>query len=79
VLLSISATASLAASSGRQRITASAPFSMSRRAEASLRSAGSMEISSRSRRLSSRWRICRPVVPASPSMKTLGAMVSSSE
>ena len=38
---------------------------------------GSMEITSRSLRRASRSRICRPVVPASPSMKTVWAMRSS--
>src|SRR5437879_1845944 len=62
-------TASRAASSGRQSTTASTPFSNSARASGSLRRAGSMEITSRSLRRASRSRICRPVVPASPSMK----------
>src|ERR1700750_1020305 len=72
--LTMRLTASFAASSGRQRITASAPFSISARAAASLRRAGSIETSSMSPRFSRRWRICRPVVPASPSMKTVGFM-----
>src|SRR3990167_2688633 len=65
-------TASLAASSGRHRITASAPFSISARASRSLRLSGSIETSCKSVRASRRSRICRPVVPASRSMKTLG-------
>jgi hypothetical protein len=51
-------------------MTASASFIISARAEASFRRAGSIEASAMSLRRSSRWRICRPVVPASPSMKT---------
>src|SRR5438477_4249957 len=73
----MSRTASRAASSGRHRITRSAAFSMSLRAAASLRFAGSIETSSISRRPWSRRWICRPVVPASPSMKTLGAISNS--
>ena len=45
-------------------------FSSRLRSSASLRFSGSIETSSMSRRPSSRSRICRPVVPASPSMKT---------
>ena len=44
------------------------------RAAGSLRRAGSIDTSSRSERPASRWRICRPVVPASPSMKTVWVM-----
>jgi hypothetical protein len=44
----------------------------SARASASLRRAGSIDSTSRSARPASRSRICRPVVPASPSMKTVG-------
>jgi len=68
-------TASREASSGRHRTTASAAFSSSARASASLRRAGSIESTSRSRRFASRSRIWRPVVPASPSMKIVWAMV----
>src|SRR5690606_12043274 len=72
---SISDTASRAASSGKHRITASTLLSSRLRSAASLRLAGSMETSSRSRRPSRRSRICRPVVPASPSMKTLETLL----
>src|SRR5258708_14365204 len=67
-------TASRAAPSGRQSTTASTPFSSSARAVGSLRRAGSMETTFRSRRSASRCRICRPVVPASPSMKIVWVM-----
>ena len=65
----IKLTASRAASSGRHRITISASFSASRRAEASLRRAPSSTASSISPRPCSRSRISSPVVPAAPSMK----------
>jgi hypothetical protein len=68
-------TASRAASSGRHRITASALLSSSPRAAASLRLSGSMDSRERSLRPSSRWRIWRPVVPASPSMNTEGVIM----
>ena len=67
---STSDTASTAASSGRQSTTASAPLIAALRAAASLRAAGSMDtisIPGCVLRRSSTW---RPVVPASPSMKT---------
>ena len=49
----------------------------SRRADGSFRRASSSEISSMSRRAARRSRICRPVVPASPSMKIRAAITAS--
>src|SRR5579859_1031006 len=72
--VSIKATASRAASSGRQRITRSAAFRCLRRVAGSLRSAGSMDATFRSARAARRAWIWSPVVPASPSMKTVGIM-----
>ena len=68
---SIIATASFAASSGRQRMATSTEFRSSRRAAGSLRRSGSIDTSVTSERFCNRSRIWRPVVPASPSMKML--------
>ncbi|MOA47361.1 hypothetical protein D3C78_1699890 [compost metagenome] len=67
-------TASFEASSGRQRIEMSALLSMSSRIAALRRSASGMDSSSISRRPARRVRICRPVVPCSPSMKIFAVM-----
>src|SRR6185369_7404864 len=69
---SITATDSRAASSCRQRMTRSTPAINSRFAAAFLRSSEGMLTSSICGNFSSRSRICKPVVPASPSIKTLG-------
>src|SRR5579859_4532081 len=71
------ATASRAASSGRQRITTSAELRRSRRAATSLRRVESIEATFRSPRPARRAWICSPVVPASPSMKTVGGIGTS--
>src|SRR6185369_3262215 len=73
---SMTATDSRAASSCRQRITRSTPAIRSRLAAAFLRSSGAMLTSSICGIFSSRSRICKPVVPASPSIKTLGISFS---
>lgn len=64
------ATASIAASSGRQRMAASAALRNSARLTGSLRSSPVREMISMSSRPASLSRTCRPVVPASPSIKT---------
>src|SRR5690606_6191235 len=51
------------------------PAIRSRLAAGSLRFSGAMLTSSISGIVTSRSRICRPVVPASPSMKTLGISI----
>src|SRR5688500_7784254 len=71
----MTATDSRAASSCRHRMTRSTPAISSRLAAAFLRSSGAMLTSSIWGIFSSRSRICRPVVPASPSIKTLGISV----
>ncbi|MDT4865023.1 hypothetical protein FQZ97_998030 [compost metagenome] len=75
---SIMATDSMAASSCRQRMTRSACAMRSRLASGSLRRSGAMLSNSIAGMPCKRSRICRPVVPASPSMKilamTLGAL-----
>jgi hypothetical protein len=63
-------TASMAAASGRQRMAASATLKAFARAFASFRSASFSVISSTSLLFANRLRTSRPVVPASPSMKT---------
>jgi len=68
--LATSVTASMAASSGRQRMAASAALKAFARAFASLRSTSFSVISSTSLLFAKRLRTSRPVVPASPSMKT---------
>ena len=66
-------TASMAASSGRHKMAASAEFRYSARFSRSLRSSPVSEIISMSSRAARRSRTCRPVVPASPSMKTFSS------
>src|SRR5580692_608955 len=56
-------------------MTRSARFIIPRRASRSFRRVESIEIILRSVRPANRWRICKPVVPASPSMNTFGAMM----
>ena len=68
--LSINATASRAASSGRHRMTKSASLSAARRAPSSLRCASASVMSAMSARSASRSAISSPVVPAAPSMNT---------
>ena len=67
-----SATASFAASSGRQRTTRSASDISAFRAAGSLRFSGAIASTSTPATLASRSRISIPVVPASPSMKIAG-------
>ncbi len=69
---SIMATDSRAASSCRHSTTRSTVPISARLAAASLRSSGAMLTSSMAGMACSRSRICSPVVPASPSIKTLG-------
>jgi len=68
-MASTSAAVSLAASSCRHRMTRSTAAMISRLACGSLRRAGSMLTTFTPAMPCSRSRICRPVVPASPSMK----------
>ncbi len=75
---SISATDSRAASSCRHSTTRSTPAISSRLAFTSFRSSGAMLTSSICGIVWSRSRIWRPVVPASPSMKTLAMMEGAS-
>ena len=73
-MASMTATVSRAASSCRHKMTTSTPAIRARLALASLRSSGAMLTNSMPAMFCSRSRICKPVVPASPSIKTL-AMV----
>src|SRR5262245_28936636 len=68
----MSATACLAASSGKQSTTRSTLRIKLARAAGSLRSSGAMLLTSIPATSATRRRISRPVVPASPSMKIAG-------